>query len=231
MKDDKKDPDQQYQYPDEEYVVEGEAHRPDQGLPPPNVNTLLSDLWHANKRVIVITVIALFVALGLKLCTGKHKDAAPAVVSAPVQAAPPVVKDMNAGQLQSAMDAANQNKVAVTELHTELQQLQSSIDSINSAQAQFSNTLAALTEQVNQIQASLQPKKPVVKKVAPRLISYTLRAIIPGRAWIQGSNGSAKSIAVGDSLKQYGTVQTINPDAGTVTTTSGKVITFNNDDS
>lgn len=236
MKDNNEKPNQEYQYPDEEYVVEGEAHPANEqptGLPQPNVNLLL-DLWHANKRIIIISVAAIFIALLFKLFTG-HKAqpvTAPVVVQPVQQENSLAVESQVNSQVQSALNASSQNKSAVDELRTEVQQLKAAVDSINSSQAQFSNTLGVLSDQINQIQESLQPKKAAVQKAPPVIpISYSLRAIIPGRAWIQGSDGSSASVAVGDMVKQYGVVQNVNAETGVVTTSSGKAITFNSDDS
>ncbi len=240
MKDDNKHSEQEYQYPEGEYVVDGEAHPAEQpqqaALPQPNMN-MLADLWRANKRIIIITGIAIFVALLFKLFSGhKVPEQAPVMVE-PVQAA--VTTDQNAisaqasSQMQSALNAVNQNKAAIDELHNEVEQLKSAIDGVNSSQAQFSNSLSVLSEQIAQIQTALQPKKPAEAKktVATIPVIYYLRAIIPGRAWIQGSDSSSRSVAVGDTLKQYGVVQSIDAENGVVTTSSGKIIGFNSDDS
>ncbi|MCB1827483.1 MAG: type IV secretion protein IcmG, partial [Coxiellaceae bacterium] len=69
-----------------------------------------------------------------------------------------------------------------------------------------------------------------IKKLPPSpVLTFTLRAIIPGRAWVTGSNGEEDSVAVGSKLKNYGTVKAIEVNAGKVLTTSGKVITYNAD--
>ena len=246
MKDDNKNSDQGYQYPEGEYVVDGEVHPAEESaqaataaLPQPNMNMLL-ELWRSNKRVIIITASAFFVIMLFKIFSGHQTQEQAPVVVEPVQSeelsAPPT-NLMGDSQMQTAMSAAGQNKAAVDELHTEVEQLKTAIDGINSSQAQFSNTLSSLSDQINQIQvslASLQPKKAViVKKAAPVVIPVTfyLRAIIPGRAWIQGSDSSSRSVAVGDTIRQYGVVQSIDAENGVVTTSSGKTIGFNSDDS
>jgi len=235
MKDDNKAGDQEYQYPEGEYVVEGEAQEPTAGLPPPNAN-LLADLWRANKRIIIITLIAVFLALMFKIFTGgKPKEMAAPVAVVPAQATvieTPTMPMQQIDDVQNALSEGSQNKAAIDQLRNEVQQLKSAVDSINSAQAQFSNTLGVLSDQINQIQTSLQPK-PVIKKAGPVIvpINYYLRAIVPGRAWIQGTDSSSRSVAVGDNVKQYGVVQNIDAEAGVVTTSSGKLIIFNSDDS
>ena len=243
MKDDDKNSNHEYQYPESEYVVDGETHPAEEhdeqqsghaALPRPDMNMLL-ELWRSNKRIIIITGIAIFVALLFKLFSGHETEKAQApVVVEPVQQPMDASLINNQGnvQVQSALNAASQNKAAIDELHNELEQLKSAVDGMNSAQAQFSNTLGMLSDQINQIQTALQPKPAAVKKqpvVVP--ITYYLRAVVPGRAWIQGTDGSSRSVAVGDVIKQYGAVQSIDAENGLVVTSSGKTIGFNSDDS
>lgn len=68
-----------------------------------------------------------------------------------------------------------------------------------------------------------QPAKPAAKTVNS-VVTYTVRAVVPGRAWLSASNGETMTIAVGDKLPGYGDVVDINSMNGTVVTSSGAVI-------
>lgn len=61
-------------------------------------------------------------------------------------------------------------------------------------------------------------------------IAYSVRAIVPGRAWIESPNGYKFSISVGDRVLGYGTVTQINADYGEVTFDGGDVIKYGSDD-
>ena len=63
-----------------------------------------------------------------------------------------------------------------------------------------------------------------MKKVKP--IVFDLRAIVPGRAWVEDDLGRSRTVKIGDKLPQYGFVKAIDSERGVVLTTSGKVITF-----
>jgi hypothetical protein len=60
---------------------------------------------------------------------------------------------------------------------------------------------------------------------------YHLKALIPGRAWLQTREGATATVTLGDRLPGYGIIQTINTDSGIVTTSSGNVIVYGPKDS
>lgn len=58
-------------------------------------------------------------------------------------------------------------------------------------------------------------------------ITYTVQAIIPGRAWLKSDAGDTVTVAEGDILKDYGRVAKINPYDGVVEIDTGsKVLTL-----
>ena len=57
-------------------------------------------------------------------------------------------------------------------------------------------------------------------------VEYHLKAILPGRAWVESSEGEAETVSVGDSIENYGQVTAIDPDQGIVSTASGKMIRY-----
>jgi intracellular multiplication protein IcmG len=60
--------------------------------------------------------------------------------------------------------------------------------------------------------------------------SYVIRAILPGRAWIEGAGGGAFSVMEGDRVPGSGTVSKIDPENGEVTMDTGDVIKYGSDD-
>ena len=76
------------------------------------------------------------------------------------------------------------------------------------------------------IQSSGMPASlgmPVAKSVGPK-ITYTVQAIIPGRAWLKSENGDTVTVAEGDTLKGLGRVVKINPYDGVVDISVGNRI-------
>ena len=131
-------------------------------------------------------------------------------------------------------DAMN-NGATVRQLQGQVQQLTNALNQSRAQQQQLNQSMMVLVSQVQQLTAQVkvlaQPKPVKVGKAVPKappvpVITYQLRAVVPGRAWIVASDGQSQSVAVGDHVEQYGTVQSIDADAGVVITTSGKTIKF-----
>lgn len=59
-----------------------------------------------------------------------------------------------------------------------------------------------------------------------RKISYYIRAIIPGRAWLRGSDGNSLSVSNGDEIPGYGLVTDINAEQGYLVTSKKDTIRF-----
>jgi hypothetical protein len=70
-----------------------------------------------------------------------------------------------------------------------------------------------------------QKREMAAKKLAPPL-KYYIRAVVEGRAWLQTDEGSEATVSVGQALKDYGTILAIYVNEGLVTTSSGRVISF-----
>ena len=84
---------------------------------------------------------------------------------------------------------------------------------------------------VDLITMKLAPKRVAHKKhtVNHRII-YHLEAVIPGRAWLMGSDGSTLTVKKGSMLPGYGIVTFIDANQGRISISSGQVIRFSQDD-
>ena len=60
---------------------------------------------------------------------------------------------------------------------------------------------------------------------------YHIQAVIPGRAWLIATNGATLTVREGTAVAGYGMVRLIDPSQGRVTTSSGQVIRFSQEDS
>lgn len=128
-------------------------------------------------------------------------------------------------------------------LAQEQSSVQSAVQSLDSQIADIQSSLANLNVQLTQVHDEVQslhasqevllqkqkkPKAPE-KKATPKPIYY-VRAIIPGRVWLTTQEGSTLTLGVGDKLAGYGLIDSINPDQGTITLSSGAIIGYSPDD-
>lgn len=121
---------------------------------------------------------------------------------------------------------------AIRSLNLQLSDIQTTLASLNNQLAQVDDEVQSLhAGQETLIQNQTKPTKKITEqqKISPKPIYY-VRAIIPGRVWLTTPKGSTLTLGVGDKLEGYGTVDSINPDQGTVTLNSGAIIGYSPDD-
>lgn len=239
--------DEEYQFPQEDFddllneqpVV---AETQEQVLPEaeqPAAKSGFAEMWAANKRMYTVIGIVVVICIVFAIMRVMHKPVQPAVQTPPPApvAQQPVVDPQVVAAINGLKEDSLNNTNNVNQLQNQVQQLASALSQSRSQQQQLSQSVMLLATQVQQLNAQIkilsQPKPvkveapaPVVKKVEVPVITYQLRAVVPGRAWIVASDGQSQSVAVGDHVQQYGVVQTIDADAGVVITTSGKTIKF-----
>lgn len=99
---------------------------------------------------------------------------------------------------------------AVQELTAEFKAMRSEQDKLLQAQV-AAKTAAAQKKQTVTHHASKKAGNP----------SYSVYAIIPGRAWLRQPNGKTITVSEGDSIGEYGKILKIDAGNGVVITTSG----------
>lgn len=190
-----------------------------------------------NKRLLSVLGVAVVALIGFKVMSPSHKTMS-------VQPKKPSVAQRVASmdqQQQSAMmnklnnlsQDASSSKSVVNQLQNQVGDLKASLNKANQSNEAMRKAMLVLAQQVQNL--SNQVKKATtapnhIKKLPPSpVLTFHLRAVIPGRAWVMGSNGESDSVVVGTKLKNYGTVTAIEAQAGKLLTSSGKTITFNSD--
>lgn len=150
-------------------------------------------------------------------------------------APPPVVTTTTASVPdeveQSMQQQIRTNQQVIASLQSQMQQLQADL-------AQLTENLTTLTGQIqilaNEIKA-VEMRRNIVesKKLLrfPTMQIYHLKALVPGRAWLQSLSGQVTTVTLGDRLAGYGIVQSIDVEQGIVTTSSGKLIQYGPKDS
>ncbi|WP_367606357.1 type IVB secretion system protein IcmG/DotF [Legionella sp. W05-934-2] len=126
----------------------------------------------------------------------------------------------------------------VSDIESKLNGLDGNVTDLSDKLATINQQLADIAEKldgqgnvINLLKAKLTPKsKPKPKKILPPPIQYSIQAVIPGRAWLIGSNGSTITVSKGSRIASYGIVRIIDAQMGRVVTSSGKVIQFEQED-
>ncbi|KTC83922.1 type IVB secretion system protein IcmG/DotF [Legionella cincinnatiensis] len=133
--------------------------------------------------------------------------------------------------VQSEVSSVNQQ---VSNVNNNVNALSAQISKLNQVISDLSNQVAKQSEEINVLMERTKPK--LIKRVihvqpsAPQIIYY-INAVIPGRAWLIGTNGSTLTIREGSKIEGYGVVKLIDSLQGRVLTSSGRVIRFSQDDS
>ncbi len=198
-----------------------------------------------NKKFYFITAFVLVIFVGINMMHHGEKP----VVSKPTvttQEQPAIqTQDANsqiANQLDSIKSDQVSNQDTLSQVKQTISSLNSKLNATQTANEQLAQSVTMLTSQLRLLTRDVQKntqllasttKKPVKKGAPihrPKPITYDVKAIVPGRAWIVASTGNSYSVTVGDSIDQYGTVKAIDPDTGRVYTSSGKVIAYGPND-
>lgn len=103
--------------------------------------------------------------------------------------------------------------------------LTSKINSLNVVIMQLANTVKEQQSMIEALKPKLPPKK-VEKKPLKPLITYHIKALIPGRGWLMSSKGITITVIKGTRIPGFGRVVSIDARHGKVVTSSGKVIQF-----
>lgn len=133
----------------------------------------------------------------------------------------------------------------VSELQTGLTQAEQAIQELRSGMSSISAQLQALSTLVQEVACNpgaickIESAAPLIKpqaakkphKKGPPPLVYHVKALIPGRAWLESNKGTTTSVKVGDRLRNYGVVTSIDPNTGFVDTSSGTVIKYGKYDS
>lgn len=164
------------------------------------------------------------------------------ITPVPAQQVQPVVTaDPGLSKKVSAIEIAQQSiRSEVSSLSDQVNTVNASINNLNAQITTLSQTVNNLANQVARqsdeisiLMSRTRPKqiKPVARQVRVQPIVYYIQAVIPGRAWLIGTNGSTLTVRDGTKIPGYGVVKLIDSIQGRILTSSGQVIRFSQDDS
>lgn len=240
MADDKKAPDE-YQYPPEEYYKGGE-YLPDENIEPIEPEEPVARRTVPRRLFWVLGFLGAIALVYLILSYINAQSGTDLSQQAPIAAAVPTAAPVAAVQPTPApqpitvdnptMDANVQRLQMQNQANQQtIANLQSQVQQMQSQMSDLTNSLSALT---NQIQVLANELKAIAtdRLLQGRDLSvssgpvYHVKAMVPGRAWIQTRDRNLTSVSIGDRLPGYGIIQMINTDQGIVTTSSGAIIHY-----
>jgi intracellular multiplication protein IcmG len=255
MADDKKGHDE-YEYPSEDYYKGKEPHHPPEDEIEPLESEEAIRRSFFSRRFILILAILIMIGIVYLIVSHRAKRnaelAAPAptvsnpaaanvamvpattsnLQAQPQQPAPsPLVSPVTPAPNMQAVTAQNQaTQQSITSLEGQVQQLQSQMSDLNNSIATLTNQIQVVANEVRAIALGQQLKGRGIG-MPIKCTAYYLKAIVPGRAWLQARNGATTTVKIGDRLPGYGIIQMINVQQGIVTTSSGGIIQYGSKDS
>lgn len=117
-------------------------------------------------------------------------------------------------------------------INTNINNMNTQIANLNQMIGNLATQVANLAEVKTKVVSCSQPKKVAhLPHYAPPSIKYYIQAVIPGRAWLIGSNGSTITVREGTRVAGYGVVKLIDSLQGRILMSSGQVIKFSQEDS
>lgn len=147
--------------------------------------------------------------------------------------------------IQNISDEMTVNVNNIKQLEITISALNTTVEQLNKTINAMDNRVLGLTETVDGLSQDLANVKKVMidedmdlaspgtikfsnKKQAQPINnaapSYTVHAIIPGRAWLKSSSGQIITVTEGDKIGDYGTVAVIDSANGLVRTSSGIIL-------
>ena len=191
--------------------------------------------------VAILVVYAMFNFYGSKKTSAveqerlvKQTAAPPAVTTAPTTEQQPLVH----AQLETEANVLPQE---LEKLSHDLTANQKQIAKLDDAISQTQQEISAVSSKLDQLTAAMQqllleveklkpPKAPQKKQVSKPIPIYHIRAIVPGRVWLESSDGQSVTLRVGDILEGYGRVEAISPRQGVVVMSNGTYIQYGEND-
>jgi intracellular multiplication protein IcmG len=181
-----------------------------------------------NKRIVFIILLAVSILILFHFFSRHPRVKAVVTTPAPGAVDNSVISgkiDYLAQQIEKSQSQVVQLSNQVAQLNRELSQAQTDQKGMKSAVFLLSKKVDA----VSGVVASMH-KKPAAphKKAAQSApkVTYYVRALMPGRAWLMGSDGISTSVTVGSQLLGYGRVTMIHVQTGQVSTSAGKVFSY-----
>jgi intracellular multiplication protein IcmG len=131
--------------------------------------------------------------------------------------------------------SVNQN--SLQQVESKVTALQTNLDTLQQQLAKNNEAMQALLQQSQKQQETIagllkareKPKQMTAAKLMKKP-TYFVRAVVPGRAWLQKGDGSSITVTYGDEIPNLGYVTRIDLGRGLVFMSEGDIISFSPDD-
>jgi hypothetical protein len=157
-------------------------------------------------------------------------------ISSPQASIPPnvvdrvkAVEDHNAA-IMNLLQTEYAQKMSEFEMQSNLvrgkmDEMAKRVNRIESSLNQITQLLQQSAPRASKSQTASMESVPALptRSAVPR-VTYTVQAIIPGRAWLKGDSGDTVTVAEGDTLRDYGRITKIDPYDGVVEIDTGNKI-------
>ncbi len=158
--------------------------------------------------------------------------------------APTTISTVATGDVVKLKQEQQRMEIQLSTMRTQMSTMAQNMSDMSAKMADVKQTMLVLSERLEQQSqqmgrlqtmsrarrvVSSRPPSTQKKYVAPKP-SYSIQAIIPGRAWLMSSQGKTLTVSRGSVVPGYGVVRLINAKVGRVFTSSGRVIQFSQSD-
>lgn len=214
-------------------------------MPPPVRRRSGASLLRKSIFVFIVLMIGFFVyRYATKTVVPKVEQ--PKVSALPVQPSVPekaVAPSPSLAQPTVRQQDIDNLNTKVTQIEKNIRDVSTDMESNRNRLGQIESTVSTLNNRLQEMNTSLQnlaeqlkPKKPPIdvtkkiemkavkhKKVGGRRLhmSYQVKAVIPGRAWLVTNDGSTLTVSVGSRVSGCGNVRTIDYQRERVITSAG----------
>jgi intracellular multiplication protein IcmG len=111
------------------------------------------------------------------------------------------------------------SKTQLVNLQDKLDGLGAAVADVHHSVGQVAQTLTSMQQRTRMIKREKQQAARRHAVLLRREKSYFVSAVLPGRAWLKGADGTTVTVIVGNTLPGYGKVLSIDPYSGVVRTT------------
>lgn len=134
---------------------------------------------------------------------------------------------INAGKIDEVIEESQYMTNMVRKLNDAKGNIDNRFEDLESEVDRLVSTLKDLQAKLQMVEKEMVKKKPVQKQKAKEA-TYSIQAVVEGRAWIEDSKGRNMTVKVGDIIPDYGVVTKVDAVNSLVFTSSGKTIRVSN---
>lgn len=219
---------EEYQFKEEgEYLGESPEPitPPDLGVTTKPSRSLLDKLPVKNRKIIIIigiVVVIFFIMQIVKLFSPSPKEKIQPQQPSALEATQP-----QSANISALTEKYKTEETKISDLQNEVEDMKTTVNNMNKMVYDLNTTVQQLTVEVQKLIAE---RDALMQTMKGKRTPYHIKAIVPGRAWLETTHGVNTTVRIGTSLGKYGNVTEIDDQNGMVTTNKGAVIRYGAND-